>query len=367
MNNRFKSTVIGFFILLVLAIGAYYSFKPNPPETGKKVRLLAWVGYDEPDLFVEFEKSTGIDVTVDTFIGGPQMLKRLQTNPTAYDVVVLDPEFVQLAVDDDLLAPLDRGNYDTSRYHQRFKEMPETVVEGDLYAIPVRFGIVGIMYHTERVPKEVASDLKMLLSDSRLSSRISMIDLWQPSLGLIAINEIGAKDPYLATTDDLVRVQKSILRLRDGGAKIHESVPDLMNSLSDNSTWVMLGGGEANTAALISRNQPYDWLVPKQGGILWVESLGIVKGTPNRGEAVELIKFLQSAEGQVKLARRATYISSTPSLAAAELLSSEERKLRKISDEAAIDDLLSNVMVRHLPPDKLIGEWEDIWQAAKRK
>ena len=364
--TKIRVALIAVVIGVLIGVAVLIANRASPSAV-RTVRLLAWVGYDEPDLLAEFQQRTGIKVNVDTFIGGSQMLARLRGDPGAFDVVVLDPEFIALAAGEGLLEPLGRSEVDFSHYHPFFKDRPEIVIDDSLYAMPVRFGIVGVMYNTEHVSSEVAGDLGELLKARHLHPRISMMDLWQPVLGLLARHQTDLDDPYQATPGELARIRESILSLRDAGAKIHESVPDLLNSLADGDSWIMLGGGEANTVSLLDRGKPFDWLVPKQGGILWMESLGLVRSTPNRVEAIELIRYLQSPEGQARIARRATYISSPPSITAAELLSSEERRVRHIETRERMDALLSSVTVRHLPPAPSIVQWELIWEEAKQR
>lgn len=361
-NTFMRKCLIVLAVLLGLVLCVWLLWPSG--NAGNTVRLLAWVGYDEADLWREFRESSGIDVAVKTYIGGTAMLNELKKNPDSYDVVVLDPEFIALAHQNNLLDSMDRDAFDFSEYHPFFRELSILEVEEQLVAVPVRFGIIGLLYNADRVSPEDTESYASILKD-KYKNRVSVMNLWQSTMGTVSLSLGNSKKPYGVSLDGLADIEERLTELRSHGIRVHNAVPDLLGCLEDEVTWIMLGGGEANAASLQGRGKNFKWRVPKEGGILWMESLGIVKNTPNRNNAMKVIKFLQSATGQALLARRKTYISSPPSLDACQLLTHEERELRHIASTEQMTELLNSVVVRELPPSQMLKEWTDVWERFK--
>ena len=334
-------------------------------ERPKEVRLLGWIGYDEEDLLRDFTAKTGIKVRVKTFIGGTEMLSILSASPNEFDVVVLDPEFVRRAVSSNLLDELNPADYDLSSYHPFFLAQDGAVqktarIDGRLYAIPARYGLIGLMYNRDRVSEADMESFGALWNPKYKGRIAAFAPLWQPLMGVVSLSLGNSGNPYDLTGQQLLAVEERLKSLRkEQQIALHQSVPSLLDAFKSGTAWIMAAGADANAYSLRD-NGSIAWSIPREGGIMWTESLGLVKNSKNRDGAVKLIQYLQSAEGQVRLARRSMYISSPPSLTALSMLSEEERRLRKSASRAELDQNLSRVVVRSLPSDE--KAWKDAYE-----
>ena len=72
---------------------------------------------------------------------------------------------------------------------------------------------------------------------------------------------------------------------------------------------------------------PVDWVIPKEGGLIWVESVGIGKGTKNKELAEELVKYYISPEGQARLATSVPYWAMPTNSAASGYLTAKQQEL----------------------------------------
>jgi spermidine/putrescine-binding protein len=357
-TNKGRGIWVIVLLICAISVAAYFITRPSQAQT---LRLLAWVGYDEPDLLREFTEKTNIQVDVKTFIGGSAMLKLLEGSPAGYDVVVLDPEYIEIAASKGLIQPLNASQFDMSHFHPFFLESNLVSFNNLQYAVPVRFGTIGIMYNTDRVKSEELVSIEDLFKPM-FRDKISVMSLWQPTMGVVSLSlSPQPVDPFHLSEQGLDQLNSKMQKLRQTGVRVHSTVPELIGNLTDERTWIMLGGGEANVPALQARNKRFACKIPKEGGILWMESVGITSRTKKKNEAEKLIRYLQSPTGQVRLARRSAYISSPPSITAVEMLDTNERELRGLSDRAAMDQLLSSVKVRRLPPEQDQNRWNTIW------
>src|SRR5271163_4869170 len=90
--------------------GLALSFAPRIGQAATtEITVLNWKGYgtDEPTALRDFAAATSIAVKHDYFNSEPEMLTKLQTNPGAYDVVLINSARTQQAQSAELIAPID--------------------------------------------------------------------------------------------------------------------------------------------------------------------------------------------------------------------------------------------------------------------
>jgi spermidine/putrescine transport system substrate-binding protein len=367
MKNRFFLL----FNLILLLISVFTINNACSRKEGKEgsvdsVKLLGWIGYGESDLLASIERETGILVEVKEYQGGTEMFSILERDQS-YDIVVLDPEFIHLLYENDYLIPLNKNDFNFENYHPFFRDKVDQIwIDKNLYAIPVRFGIIGIMYNQDRVDRDDISSYSNLFGNKKYENRIAVMNLWQAVMGAVSLGLGFKPNPYDLSKDQLEKIEETLFVLKQNGLKIFTQVSSLVESLDDESTWIMLGGGEANTERLKNRGENFDWVIPREGAILWMETLGILKNSSKKDAALKVLNFLYGAEGQALLARRNAYISSPPNLEAHKLLTKEELEVRHISDYEEMDSLLENVVIRRLPKKEMTKKWIDIWEKIKR-
>src|SRR5438045_2238006 len=90
---------------------------------------------------------------------------------------------------------------------------------------------------------------------------------------------------------------------------------------------ILVGGGEWVTAGLAKENPALDFSIPKEGGILWSQSLAIFAAGKNKDLALKFIQYVLSPEGQAHLATSSCYWGM-PANSKATLTADQKRILR---------------------------------------
>ena len=93
----------------------------------------------------------------------------------------------------------------------------------------------------------------------------------------------------------------------------------------------------------------FDWLVPKEGGIMWAEGLAITSNAKHPTQAQRFITWAQSPKAQALLATRRAYASNVPNKGAYALMNSKDRAILRGSTDEEVDSLLARLSVRSLP------------------
>ncbi|MDE2630306.1 MAG: extracellular solute-binding protein, partial [Alphaproteobacteria bacterium] len=141
-NTRLWAWVAAF--IAICAAAYFYFFNPLAPQQ-PTINVLAWTGYEEPQLTQAFEKATGIRVNVKTYVGGDQMYSIFSTTKNTYDAVIVDTEYLKPLHDAGRLSALEANSLNYTGYFPYFVTFPSAHFGGETFGVPVRFGVNGIV------------------------------------------------------------------------------------------------------------------------------------------------------------------------------------------------------------------------------
>nr|MBN1229399.1 extracellular solute-binding protein [Anaerolineae bacterium] len=110
---------------------------------GDVLYFYNWAEYIEPELFDLFEEETGIRVVEDTFSSNEDLLAKLQSGATGYDVIVPSDYMVSQMIDLGMLAELDHSRLTTlGHIDPAFADPPFD--PGLAHCMPYMWGTTGI-------------------------------------------------------------------------------------------------------------------------------------------------------------------------------------------------------------------------------
>lgn len=359
--------VLAIFSIVFLGFVVFYTKYQNKPQ--RELRVLAWVGYDEDDIVKPFEKEFGVKVKTEVFIGGDKMFAKLTQNPDAYDVVVIDPEYIEKLYKAGLLTELNPKDYDFSDYIEPLKHFKLCYINNKMYTVLVRYGINALVYNTQKLtPEDVKS--YSILWDPKVRGKVGIWDWYLPNMGVYSLaKNLNPSNPYSLTEKEFDTLQVAMDSLKPQVKAIMGSFSDINAAFVRGDIWIAPALGEHTAAVLAAEGYPVDWVVPKEGGIMWIETLGIPPLSPNKDLAIKYMQYMQRPSTQAKLTWRKAYRSNIPSIEGIKLLSPEQQKMLKVKDAQDGINLVSSVKIRLLPTDT-IGtskelEWQTSWQKFK--
>lgn len=342
--------------LCLLAAAVYYFVSRS--HSGD-LNLLCYIGYDEPEFIGQFTKETGIKVNVKTFFGGDEMYSLLSGAKNTYDVVVVDPEYLQKLVKDHRLKGLPDSVIEAENYYEEFRGHSAGKVDRVQYGVVVRFGVNGLVYNSKYITADEASSYQVLWN-KKVEGHIGLVDWYLLSMGGVS-KALGNSDPYDINDKQFEVLSKTLRELKPKLSGIY-SVPDMFAELANEKCWVLPCGGESVAYPL--RNMPWIvWTVPKEGGVYWTEALAIPVDSPNPATAEIFLRWAQKAAPQALLATRKAYASSVPNKEAYALMSKETRSILQTDSQEKVTKLLSHLTQRKLPANA--GRWANEWEEFK--
>ncbi|MGD9662749.1 MAG: PotD/PotF family extracellular solute-binding protein [Porticoccaceae bacterium] len=354
--RRYKAEFTGrvFAILLCAVMGARAS-----AMAAATVDFLCWAGVDDPALLEAFEKDTGIKVQCKTFVGGDSMYSLLTNSSHQYDVVMVGSEYVGKLCADGRLATLDQADYDLSQYIPTFKKLPLCYAKDKMIAIPIEFGANGLAYNTSVISADEASSYAILMSD-KTKGKVGVWDRYLPIMGVLS-KSLGNAAPYDISSEKFMALKKALLALHGQVSVIAPNFPVLIASLARGETVVVPGGAAFFATALQKQGTPIDWIIPKEGGIMWVDSLVIPTDAPHPDSAKSFLQWMCSPKAQALLANKKAFSASVPNAAAYPTIDFNVRKLLKTENGEEAEALAKKLAVRTFPVQQTEQIWQNAW------
>ena len=114
-------------------------------------------------------------------------------------------------------------------------------------------------------------------------------------------------------------------------AKLVGEVIASQTALATGEVDILVGGGEWVTAGLAKENPALDFSIPKEGAVLWSQSLAMFKDSKNKDLALKFIQYIMSPEGQARLATSSCYWGMPANTKAA--LTDEQKKILRFDEQ----------------------------------
>lgn len=337
--------LVGLLILLVVI------FTGCEKEEQVVLKVYNWGDYIDSTVLEEFEKEYGIKVIYDNYATNEDMYVKLKAGGNSYDVAFPSDYMIKRMINEDMLYKIDLSNIPNYKYiEDNFKNL--SFDPRNEYSVPYMWGTVGILYNKTMVKEPV--DSWKILWDPEYKKQIFMLDSQRDSIGL-TLKMLG----YSLNT-------RNINELEEAKQALIEQKPLVLAYVGDEVKDKMIAG-EAALAVVWSGDAVYtkwenpdlEYVIPKEGSNLWVDSMVIPKTSKHKNEAELFINFMCRPE----IAYRNTdYIGySSPHQEAKKMLEPEI-----LNDRTAYptDDVLARCEVMDDLGDSL-DEYDRIWTEVK--
>ena len=281
---------------------AEYSPSPPLPSVLSVSRngstSFTWANYVGDEIRAGFENEFGVRVIVDVFASNEDLLAKLMSGASGYDVIMPSDYMVAIMIKEKLLAALDLStipNYQniSARFLGRDFD-PE-----NRYSIPYTWGTAGIGYDSSVV--NPPPDSLSILWDKRYSGKFSMLDDQRETIG-VALKLLG----HSVNSTDLNA-------LKAAKAKLIEQKP-LVKQYKNEADEILGSGdvvmahcwsGDAFRAA--ARRPNIKYVIPKEGATQFIDTVCIPASAPHKAIAAQFINYLLRPEINAKVTEFTKY------------------------------------------------------------
>jgi spermidine/putrescine transport system substrate-binding protein len=307
-------------IILLCAVVLLFSCSS---KQGKVLYIFNWTDYIADDLIKKFEQENHCKVVYDTYNSNENMLTKMLTTKSAYDLVVPSGDHVTIMTQKDLLEPIDRSKL------SNYKNLDPLILEkassfdaDNKYSIPYFWGTTGLIYNKRYVPAAVLqSGSWSILADPffKDKNKLTLLDDAREVVGGALLYK--GFDPN-NTSDKALKQAWEVLTTWDANVSQYDS-DSYKNEIQDGTTW--LAQAYNGDALQIMQNNPdIGFILPAEGTSLWIDNLVIPKTAEHKDMAYKFIDFLLDANNGKINAEYVQYAS--PNQASVPLLSAEAKK-----------------------------------------
>lgn len=280
----------------------------TPAATGgdQVVNVYNWSDYIDPEVVKSFERETGIKVRYDVFDSNEVLETKLLTGNSGYDVVVPSAYFLERQVKAGVFAKLDKSklpglaNLDPELTQRAAGHDP-----GNEHSVVYMWGTTGIGYDADKVKAlmpDAPLDSWRLVFDPAVLARfkdcgVSMLDDPTDMVGT-ALLFLG-KDPNSESEADLKAAEDALMRIRPHIRTIHSS--QYIDQLANGELCVVVGySGDvlqaSDRAAEAGKPLNIAYSIPKEGALMWFDTLAIPADAAHKDNAHRFIDYLLRPE-----------------------------------------------------------------------
>lgn len=325
-------------------------------ENGEVI-VYNWGEYIDPETITMFEKETGIKVVYDEFETNEVMYPKVEAGATAYDVICPSDYMIQKMIEHDLLSEINFDNIpNVSNIGQQYFDQSQEFDPGNKYSVPYCFGTVGILYNKTMVAEPI--DSWSVLWDEKYADNVLMQDSVRDAF-MVALKRNGASmntldEGELEAARNALIEQKPLVQ-----AYVVDQVRDKM--IGNEAAMGVIYSGEAIYTQ--RENEDLEYVIPKEGTNVWIDSWVIPKNAPNKENAEAFINFMCREDIALINFEYITY--STPNTAARALIEDEDIKNSPI----AFPDLsqYENLETFHYLGDEGDALYNNLWKEVKAK
>jgi len=334
--------------------GAAFSGLPSRAFSAGKITVLNWQGYgtDEAWSIKAFAEKTGIEVVHDYYSSESEMLTKLRTNPGAYDMVILNAARCAQATAEDLLQPIDFSKVpNAATIDANLRSNANFLKDGKGYAVPWVWGMTSLAIR-DGMP---VPDSYKVLADPAYKGRVAMDDdaiISVAAGALMTGQDINNPKDLGAVRDALKSIKPNVKLLWSTEDQWNKSFAAKEFDLS-----LFWSGGSVRS----KRNSklPVDFVVPKEGGIGWVDGLGIPASAPNAEGALAFANWLIDPTFYLEWATNVGAPASSNSAALAALPADD------LSRQVHKPEYLKTMGIMSALPDDRREAFNNLWQEVK--
>ncbi|HRK23530.1 MAG TPA: polyamine ABC transporter substrate-binding protein [Beijerinckiaceae bacterium] len=285
----------------------------------RAVNVYNWNDYIDPKVLEDFTRETGIKVVYDTYDNNEIVETKMLTGKSGYDIVVPSGPFLQRLIQAKVFEKLDQARLPNLKHMWAEVRQKLAVYDpGNVYAVNYLWGTTGIGINVAKV-KERLGDMPLNSWDLVLKPQVveklkdcGVYMLDAPEDVFPGVLRYLGLEPASKKPEDITKAADHLMKVRGAVRKFHSS--EYINALAAGDICVALGysgdvlqarrrAEEANNGVKI------DYLIPKEGALMWFDSFVIPADAPNKGNAYAFLDFMMRPDVAARNSNMVSYAS----------------------------------------------------------
>jgi spermidine/putrescine transport system substrate-binding protein len=328
--------------------------KPKSAWAATTITVLNWQGYGTDQVWAvkAFTEKTGIQVVHDYFSSEAEMLTKLRTNPGVYDVVLINSARSQQAAGEDLLTEIDFSKLkNAGGLSPELRNHANLNTAGKIYGVPWVWGITALAVREGGTKP----DSYAALGDPANAGRVALFDDAVTGVAIGAL--LSGQDMNNPT--DLAVITKKLKAFKPDVKLLWSSEDQWNKSFAAKEFDLSVYWSGASVRSRRNSKLPVEFVVPKEGGIGWLDSLSVPATSTKKDAALAFIDYMIDPGFYVDWATKAGAPASA-NAAAMEKLPADD--LNRVIHKP---EYLKTMTLQSALPDDRREAFNNLWQEVK--
>lgn len=279
--------------------------------------FLTWSDYMDPNVLSAFEKKYNTKVKMVYFETDETRDDLLvQTDGKGYDMIMSNGPAIIKYYKRGWIAPITDKDVSNLKYID--KKWMKLFHKAEGHSVPYFWGTTGIVYRKDLVGKKVTSWMDLFQPAEAQRGKVAMIrsSIEGVSLALKALN-------YSANTASRKEIKEAeaLLKAQKPYVKEYSYISIEKDSSLVTGDVHMSISYNGDALAIKEFNDNIEYVVPKEGGMIWIDSILVSSFSKQKKLAYAFLNFINQPENAKKLAE--FVYCATPNRAAEKLLDKE--------------------------------------------
>ena len=275
-----------------------------------KLVIYHWFEYIPQELLDKFSAENDVEVVMDTYDSNEALLAALKAGAVGtYDVAVPGDYMVQIMAGEGLLDEVadgelqNKGNIASAWADPAFDP-------GRKHSIPYQWGSTSFMVNRDVYQGDINTTDILFNPPSELSGKINMLDSQGEVLAMAALH-LGI--PQCSSDRDQLKALNDMLQEAKGHWASFNSDTAKEVLVSGDAAVGQIYDGFGAKAREEGANVEYAF--PKQGYVVWMDNVVLLKDAPNRANAIKFMDFLLEPENIAAVSNYARYVAGVDGVA----------------------------------------------------
>jgi spermidine/putrescine transport system substrate-binding protein len=288
----------------LLAAAAALSLLAGGAQAEGKLSIYHWFEYIPQELLNKFSEEYGVEVTMDTYDSNESLLASLKAGALGqYDVAVPGDYMVSIMRSEGMLDTFEAS--ELSNFGNIAPQWLDVAFDpGRKSSIPYQWGSTSFMVNRDVFGGEINDTSIVFDPPAELQGKINVLDSQGETLALASLH-LGI--PQCSSDREQLKALAGMLE----AAKPHwasfnsAGAKDVLVS-GDAAVGMIWNGFGAKARA---EGAPVEYAYPKQGYLVWMDNVVLLKDAPNRENALKFMDFLLEPENIAEVSNFARYMT----------------------------------------------------------
>ena len=274
--------------------------------TPKKLNIYNWADYINPDAITDFENEFGIDITYDIYDSSEVVDTKLMTGRSGYDVVVHAASFTARLAKVGIFHPIDFKKLPNWHHlDQALIDKANEKYSSGLQGVPLFWGTTGITYNVDLIKERMPNaplDSSALIFDPEIISRFTDcgISFLDDPTSVIPMAMLFLGYPANSVDVEQLREVEALVKAVRPYITYFSSTKLLLDLPNEEVCIAMSWSGDYSVATNRAREAGIDinlgYIIPKEGGGMWFDSMYIPEDAPHRENAYLFLNYMLRPE-----------------------------------------------------------------------